>query len=948
MLQFIANKIRNKKLLNASLLSGTILLTAFLAIYPMFREGSLNRLLQTLFSQQNRQENAFPAVIRSTQILDDTAFESVQKTEERLHAKSEEWCYALQATPVQEQMIFSYHGGSAALRFGSKSLVVNLGYIPHLYDYTDVVYGVSADQAQSSQNEFVKEAISNGAIPCVISQKTMDENELVVGETLSFKYRIYDDNAPELDFVITGIIEEKEADDFFWNDRLLSCEKMLFLPEGDFDRICKENEISEVTVSVAKLIDYTKIDHNNAQAYLSFLEQTEQKDETVSDNFSPLLHSYAGQETEISMILFTFEIPIVALLLLFLYMVSGRILEMETTEIAMLKSRGVSRGRIIGIYATQSSIIALGGCILGLPVGFWMCRMAAGTNAFLSFTMKDVSAYGFTWMMLPFAAIAFALAVLFMTLPVISLSKLTITDRKNLRIVLRHTPFWEKAFLDVILLLVSGYLLYNYYKQSDAMSASIIAGEGIDPVIFLDSSLFILSCGLVFLRLSGYLVRLIYRIGKNRWKPASFVAFLQIIRGAKKQGFISVFLVMTIAMGVFNTNLARTVNENTEKRIEYNLGCDLRLSEVWKLYTVRGEKETAWNYKEGDFGRYAVLKDVGAKEMTRVLTDEKTDIIIGSKTEKGNTLYGIHTKEFGEVAKLSPEVNDRHWFYDLNELAQDPKGVIISSNLAEKYSLKVGDKLKYARYSPLNDKETYMTVEARVCGIVDAFPGYESTKYTWNEDGSVEAKDVYLLVANYASVISAFGQTPYTVWVSLDRTANPERIKDVLTQNNFPLKEAVFCSEEIQKKRDSAMLQITNGMFSVGFIVSLLICVVGFLIYWILTIRERELLYGIYRAMGMSMREVVGMLITEQVFSSLLATVCGFGVGALTTLLFTKLISLVYLPRKHNLPVSIFIRAQDSIKMVVIIAIAFAVCFIIMRRLIRTMNITKALKMGED
>ena len=293
-------------------------------------------------------------------------------------------------------------------------------------------------------------------------------------------------------------------------------------------------------------------------------------------------------------------------------------------------------------------------------------------------------------------------------------------------------------------------------------------------------------------------------------------------------------------------------------------------------------------------------------------------------------------------------MNDRHWFYDLNELAQDPKGVIISSNLAEKYSLKVGDKLKYARYSPLNDKETYMTVEARVCGIVDAFPGYESTKYTWNEDGSVEAKDVYLLVANYASVISAFGQTPYTVWVSLDRTANPERIKDVLTQNNFPLKEAVFCSEEIQKKRDSAMLQITNGMFSVGFIVSLLICVVGFLIYWILTIRERELLYGIYRAMGMSMREVVGMLITEQVFSSLLATVCGFGVGALTTLLFTKLISLVYLPRKHNLPVSIFIRAQDSIKMVVIIAIAFAVCFIIMRRLIRTMNITKALKMGED
>ena len=354
MFQFIANKIRNKKLLNASLLSGTVLLTAFLAIYPMFREGSLNRLLQTLFVEQNRQENQFPAVIRSQETIDYSAFSSVQNTEERLHAKSEEWCSTLQARPVQEQMIFGYHGGSASTRFGSKSTVVNLGYIPNLYDYVDVVYGTAADQAQFAQSEFVKEAIANGAVPCVISQKTMDDNNLVVGDLLSFKYRIYDDSAPELDFVITGIIEEKEADDFFWHDRLASCERTLFLEEDDFDRICRDNEIGEITVGVSKLIDYTKIDHQNAQTYLTYLLQAEQKDETISDNFSSLLHSYAEQEREISMILFTFEIPIVALLLLFLYMVSGRILEMETTEIAMLKSRGVSRGRIIGIYAAQS------------------------------------------------------------------------------------------------------------------------------------------------------------------------------------------------------------------------------------------------------------------------------------------------------------------------------------------------------------------------------------------------------------------------------------------------------------------------------------------------------------------------------------------------------------------------------------------------------------------
>ena len=948
MIPFIAKKIKNKKLLNICLLIGTILLAAFLCIYPMFREGSLNRLIKTLFLAQQEEEGEYPAVISLKETLSYEEFSSVAETSRRLKETGDKWCADLKADSVMEQQVFTYHGGSASSRFGPKSRVINLGYVTDLYRYADVVYGVGAEEADRSENEYVKEALENGAYPCVISQKTMDDNGFIVGELLSFKYRIYDDTQGMLDFVITGVIEEKEDAGLFWHMRLNDPEKTVYLRASDFDKIARENEIGEINVTENRMPDYSKIDHKNAQDYKSYLEKITKENTHISVNFLTTLTSYKEQEKEISMILFAFEIPIVALLLLFLYMVSGRILEMETTEIAMLKSRGITRGRIIAIYALQSSIIAGIGSLIGIPAGFLMCRLAAGTDGFLSFTLKDVSTYDFSLMMFPFAAGAFLLGVLFMTLPVIGLSKLTITDRKGLRVSLKHTPFWEKYFLDVLLLLISAYLLYNYYKQSTVMSETIIAGGGVDPVIFLDSSLFILSCGLVFLRLSGYLVRLIYRIGQKKWKPAGFVAFLQIIRGAKKQGFISVFLIMTIAMGVFNTNLARTVNENTKQRIEYNLGCDLRIDEVWRLITIRNGDEMNWSYREPDFGRYDVLKEYGASGMTRVLRDEKTDIIIGTKTEKGNILMGIHTKEFGTIAKLPADVNSRHWFHDLNALAKDPKGVIISSNLAEKYALKIGDKIKYARYGPMSDKEPYATVEGRVCGIVDAFPGYESTDYTVGESGGVEEKEKYLLVVNYATLISDFSQTPYSVWVSLDKDADPDKIREALKEKIPSIATMRFGSEEIQKNKDSAMLQITNGMFSVGFIVSLLICVVGFLIYWILTIRERELLYGIYRAMGMSMKEIVKMLITEQIFSSFLATLSGFGVGALTTVLFTKLLSIVYLPRKHNLPITIFFRLQDSIRMIAIIAAAFTVCFFIMRRLIRNMNITTALKMGED
>lgn len=950
MFQFIKSKIKNKKLLNLSLLVGVILLGALLCVYPMFREGSLNKLLRNMFEDYITENREYPAAISRDGITDGENFESCDALIEEMDLYEKTWNDYVDCDKLMSQQIIEMKGGSATTSYGSKSRVVSIGYIPKLYDYADVVYGAGIEDAGATDNEKVKTALENGAYPCVISQVTMDNYELIVGEVLSFKFRTYGD-VDDLNFVVTGIVEEKAQDDLFWFRPLAGREKMLMVSKETFDELVHENEVDEIKYEQSLLLDYTDMNSSNAKSYISYLNQFKELDDKVYDNFGNILSSYTEQEKAISVILLTFELPIIALLLLFLYMISGRILEMETTEISMLKSRGISRSKIIRLYVAQSSIISAAGTILGLPVGFLMCKLAAGTNAFLSFTLKDVSIYRPTLMMFPFAAIAFVLAVLFMTLPVISLSKLTITDRKNMRVSLHHKPFWEKYFVDVVLLAVSGYLLYNYYKQSDAMSAEIISGGTLDPVIFLDSTLFILSCGLVFLRLTGYLVRLIYAIGRKKWSPANFVAFMQIIRGVGKQGFISVFLVMTIAMGVFNANLARTVNENTEMRTQYNFGADLNFKEKWKLTVVRGsttDLHSKWSYREPDFERFSFLKDMGVTKMTRVLRDDNVEITVNKKVEKGNTLMAISTKEFGETASLRDGVTDVHWYNYLNKLAQNPKGIIISKNLAEKYGLKEGDRIKYGRYSPISDKETYKTVEATICGIINAFPGFESTCYTTAADGSLEIRDNYLIIANYVAVVNDFTMTPYSIWARVKPGTDFEVMKAAIEEKGIELDYFNSCEDEIQAQRDSAMIQITNGMFSIGFIISLLICAVGFLIYWVLTIRERQLLYGIYRAMGMSMKEILKMLITEQIFSSLLAVLSGFGVGTLTTMLFTKLISIVYLPRKHNLPIEIFVKAEDSLKMIIIIGIAFSICFMIMRRTIKNMNITSALKMGED
>ncbi len=949
MIRFIKYKILNKRWLNLCLLTGVILLSGFLCVYPMFKEGSLNRKMQSLFHEYIEKNKEFPAAAWTRGEVTGESYSDVDSVIAFMDELAATWGRYLDIPMMEKEQIIEINAGYGEESLTGKSRQITLDYVNNLKDHADIVCGVWPDEAGSSDNEMVKEALNAGALPCVVSAATYERDSISLGQTFRATLNKSNDKN-EFVMVIVGIIEEKDDGVPFWQKRLEKYNRSLFFSKDDYSLLMKSYSIGTMYYQEYVTLDYTYINYNNAEDFYSYLVQFQNIDPEFGSNFKNIISSYMESKKTISAILFTFEIPIVAMLLLFIFMISGRILEMETNEIAMLKSRGVSRGKIIILYIIQSAIISFVGSIIGLPLGYFFCKLGAGTDSFLGFTLKDTSIYSPNLTMLVFAGIAFGLSMLFMIIPVIPISKYTIIERKSHKNEGKAKPLWEKFFLDIPLLGLSIYLLFNYLKQREAISLAIVSGGQIDPIIFLDSSLFILGCGLFALRILHLLTNLIYKIGKKKWKPAEYVAFLQIIRTTKKQGFISVFLVMTIALGIFNSNLARSVNENMERRIDYNVGCDYILEEKWEIILKKlgSSGPTYWRYKEPDINRFEPLKALGVESMTRVVKDKNTEVTVGRQKELGCTLYAINTREFGQTASLKDGLNDKHWYNYLNDLSQKPNGVIISRNLAEKYELNVGDKIEYGRYSPVEANKLYASAKPEIVGIVDSFPGFESKIYLLQDDGTYKTKDNYLLVVNYTSEVETFALRPYEIWMKLTPDADYKEIDAFLRENDIKTDSTTSRAKLIQEQRDSTLIQITNGMFSIGFVISLTVCAVGFLIYWILTIRERELIYGIYRSMGMTMGEMFRMLALEQMFSSLFACAAGFGVGILTTFLFTKLISIVYLPREHNIPLEVIFKAADAGKMVAIVLIVFLVCFMIIYRIIKNMNITKAIKLGDD
>ena len=80
---------------------------------------------------------------------------------------------------------------------------------------------------------------------------------------------------------------------------------------------------------------------------------------------------------------------------------------------------------------------------------------------------------------------------------------------------------------------------------------------------------------------------------------------------------------MTIAMGMFNSNMARTINKNKTQRIDYNLGTDLVVQEQWTRGTyIDKDKKTHWYYTEQDFERFTKLEDSLCDKVTRVIYDD--------------------------------------------------------------------------------------------------------------------------------------------------------------------------------------------------------------------------------------------------------------------------------------------------------------------------------------
>ena len=954
MLLMVLRKMLNNKWMVICLLTGAVLAVAMVSSIPIYTDGVLQRMLTKDLEELQVSTGKFPG-----RYLIDASIYAHYDVENRIKA------YHMIRDRVTKQMVkeidlpilaetedimIDYLNVTPEIQREEKpkKRFVKIEAMTGLEEHISIVHG----RMFSTEKQ-------DGIFEAIVTEEAMQKLDLRLDEV----YQVLDftnQMDEPLRVKIVGIFTIKDKVDPYWYQALVAYSDSFMIDYSLFYKEFIEAEIPLLTKAIWHYaFDYHKITLNNIGSILEAYQKQNRWFIEKRVDFTmpaiPIIEQYHEREQQLKITLWVVQVPILLMLAFYIFMVSQLIVENEKNEIAVLKSRGASGVQVFISYLFEALLLSGIAMAVGPPLGLFLCTFLGASNGFLEFVNRTALPISLNLKAYIYSVWAVVVFMITMLIPAYLSSRTTIVIYKQQKARSSGFMMWRRFFVDILLLGVAGYGLYSYQMRQQALTVAGVSGTelAIDPLLFIISTLFILGAGLVFLRIFPLIVRLIFWLGRKMWSPALYASFINVGRSGGQDRFLMLFLILTLSVGIFNANAARTLNNNIEEKISYNIGADIVIMAHWEdnkpATTSSGSsmgppQESAGfgprepvQYIEPPFIPYTELS--GVELATKVF--RHNNVMVQTPTrENVNRVYlmGIIPDEFGKVAWFRPDLLRPHWYHYLNLMAHHPMAALVSTSFKERYDLKQGDSLW------LNwGDQGYM--EVIIYEFVDYFPTFNPKA---GDPELATTKDSFLVVANLSYIHANMALEPYEVWLKKAPGATSEQIYKDIENKELRINRIQDIGQEIIKKKNDPMLQGTNGALTLGFIVTMTISTIGFLIYWILSIKQRVLQFGIFRAMGLSVKKLIGMLVCEQILISGTAILIGIIIGGITSDLFVPLLQMVYSAAQQVPPFKVAASREDYIRIYSVVLTMLGIGLSVLGVIISRIKIHQAIKLGED
>lgn len=953
MLSFLYKKMMKNKWLVISLLIGFITATSIITAVPMYTSSIFKKILATDLEKLQKVDNIFPGIFTANKKISSGAFESKDvdalkneiKTSNLAFDSSIEGIINDLGMPVMNKKTEISCDDFSVARYNNKGETVDekgpgisLKSISNIENNINILEGSLFSSDGSSDT-----------IEGIISESTKRTFDLKVGETFAFR-QVSSDNF--VDIKITGVFQVDDKDNSYWKDGNILLSNTIVIPEDSLMKLCMYNNRFYLnSYNIKYALDYTNINISNLSRAIKTLDMAsedfnQKKNSSIHLAALDTLKEYVPKTKQLSITMWTIASPVILMIIIYIFMVSTLILEHDKDEISLLRSRGATKLQVLKVYLGENFILFFITVLVSPFVAYLLTRVFGATSGFLKFVSRpplDIKITHVEWLYALVSAFAF---LIIMFIPIVLSSKDSIVAQKRSK-SRKGKSIWQRFYLDVVLLGIGLYSVYQFQSFESILNVSKVETSNlpISPFMYASFTILILGIGLLMLRVYPYFIKLILKMGKDRWSPSMYVCLTNITRSNGKNGFLMIFLILTLSTGIFNLKAASTINTMAENRIKYLNGADIVIRPWWipakgnteekgaivSSLNPDGTNAAGVFYEDIDFTPYTKID--GIEATTKVLKSKNGRLNFNGNLSKEKTqLIGIIPDEFGRTAWFDSSILPYHWYNYLNLLSKEPKAILVSSQVADDLKLSKGSRVD-VRF----DGNLYM--ECYVGEIIDYWPSYDPNL----SFGSG------FVVMNLKYIDAMCSTQPYEIWMKTSSNASYNTIFDSIKENKVYYENIHLTYNDLVDLKTSPIIQGTNGLLSLSFIASLVITTLGFLIYWILSIKERTLDFGILRAMGLTLKKVITILINEQIFISGAAIIMGLGIGSFASNIFIPMVNLSTNPdEKIILPFKAVSYMSGYINLTIFMIVMLSISLLVLINIVKKLDLNQALKLGDD
>jgi putative ABC transport system permease protein len=749
----------------------------------------------------------------------------------------------------------------------------NLAILPGIETRMDIFEGTS----------MLETAPSEGELEVWMHKTVADEMGIRPGEL--FEVRDLRRGAT-IPIRIAGTWKASNPKDLYWfQNPDMAYRRVLLTREDDYEAIVEPLLASQLGfVSWYMIMDDNMLKPELMQEYADGLDEAIKvigsylPDPHIDSSPMGALDTAIGRESNLTVLLFVFSVPMIAFLLYFLTLISTITIRWQQRETAVMVSRGMRSGQLLIVGLLESVIVIGIGTPLGILAGIELARLMGYTESFMSFVWREVLPVSPTAYNVPMIVAAVGSTLVARLGPIIRSARTGVVEHERTRARAPRKPFWQRFYLDFLLLVPVWYAYDQLSKRGTLVPAAMVdeAAEaatqstGQDPLLFLVPAIFTLAFSLILVRVFPILMRVVDWLSSVGREATLYLAFRQLARQSSQYTSALLLVITSLSLGAFMASMAASLDHWLIDQVYYAVGADVLIKQTFNPDEAEDggpiPTEGAWVLPVDSY-----LEIPGVRDAARVGMYPATMSVANRRTLRGEFI-GVDRLDAPRVLFFRSDFGPSSLGELMNQLALREDAVIISDRALARGQFEIGDKV----HLRINVADVPLETDFTIAGTYEYFP----TVFEESEGQTA-------IIGNLDFLYEQIGATLlHNIWLKIDPDSDQDAMIEEVEKLGVFIGRWVDSRDQIAEEQAKVERVGIFGTLTIGFLGAAVLSGIGLLVYNYASLQERLFRFTILRAVGLSLLQVVSQVSIEYLVLMVYSVFGGTAIGVWASDLF--------------------------------------------------------------